>query len=199
MKTLHPKVLEDIQAITGISDVNLRGSSANPYWHVPRALHSALGEIEAAKHLISLWEPYRDHRLREGSEDTLELGLATCAVINTALIVEKALKTLLALQVSGSRPRRWHSLNDLFDELEPNTKQDICVAFREVVRRNEGYWEDDDFDSVLTTASATFVKWRYGAEPNGATGGIAKGVLLAGLAIVCVGVTRLTQWRSKQT
>ena len=41
-----------------MSPMYLGGPSVNPHWNVPRALHSLEGEIEAARKVIEVWEPF---------------------------------------------------------------------------------------------------------------------------------------------
>lgn len=198
MNARAPDVLDEIRKTTGINSPRLGGKSPNAHWHIPRALHSALGEIEAVAHLITLCEPYLNYRLREGVEDARELGVVSSAVFNAAIVAEKSLKTLLALEAVGSRPVRRHSLKDLFDMLKPETQEAVRTAFRAITKRNKEYWDNDDVDSVLSIASTSFVDWRYTMEPKETTGGIPKGVLLAAIAIICVGIELLTDWQANR-
>ncbi len=56
-----------------MSTMYLGGPSVNPHWNVPRALHSLEGEIEAARKVIEVWEPFLQHRLAGNKEHSYEL------------------------------------------------------------------------------------------------------------------------------
>lgn len=82
--------------------------------------------------------------------------------------------------------------------LKPETQEAVRTAFRAITKRNKEYWDNDDVDSVLSIASTSFVDWRYTMEPKETTGGIPKGVLLAAIAIICVGIELLTDWQANR-
>ena len=106
-----------------MSSLYLGGPSINPYWNVPLALHSLEGEIETARKIIELWEPLLNHRLAANEEHLHELGTATVAVMVTAVIAERGLKSLIAQTQPTVKPptgRNGHKLDYLFGQLEPS-------------------------------------------------------------------------------
>lgn len=174
----------------------LGGPSANPSWHVPRALHSLYGEIEAADTLIRSWEPLLSQRQKDQQEATTELGVATTCVVVTGLIAERAIKTLIAQTSPQGAPPHSHKLSELFRENLAVNEQDAVQRELEALPTFwDGYAETATASAILDVSSTGFVDWRYAMEPTGATGGLPKPLLTVAVAVTLVGMDRLSQWQ----
>ena len=177
--------------------IYLGGPSANPHWHIPRALHSLYGEIEAADMLIRACEPLMGQRLAGDGEQTAELGIATTTVVLTSLIAERALKTLIAQTKPHAPVPHSHELSALFGNGLDATEQDAVQRRLETLPRFwDNYAASSTAASVLDIASNNFVDWRYTMEPRKVTGGMPKPLLAAAIAVTLVGIERLTQWQA---
>ena len=180
-----------------LEEIYLGGPSASPHWHIPRALHSLYGEIEAADMLIRAWEPLLDQRLADNGEQATELGIATSAIVVTSLITERAIKTLIAQTKPHEPVPHSHELSTLFREDLDTTAQDAVQRRLETLPR---LW--DDYAGTSTTASVleisnkNFVDWRYAMEPKEVTGGMPKPLLTVAVAATLVGIDRLSEWQA---
>ena len=180
-----------------MSPMYLGGPSVNPHWNVPRALHSLEGEIEAARKVIEVWEPFLQHRLAGNKEHPYELGIATTAVILTSIVAERAIKSLIAQtqpgvkpwQLPGLKPREHHELSKLFGKLQPEQQRECQTQFQQLPTFWLEDWDGDEIEDVFGIANSSFVDWRYTMEPKATTGGIPKGVLKAAVAV------KLVCWR----
>lgn len=179
-----------------MATIYLGGPSANPNWHIPRALHSLEGEIEAAKKVIEMWEPYLNHRIAGNKEHTNELGIATVAIMLTSVIVERAIKTLIAQTQPDVKPEHTHKLLVLFKKLHPSVQQEVQSQFETLPVAWQRYSDDISIEKVLRIADASFVDWRYTMEPRATTGGIPKPVLKAAIAFKIVCWTHLQAWQA---
>ena len=186
-----------------MSSMYLGGPSINPYWNVPRALHSLEGEIEAARRVIEAWDPLLQHRVEGNKEHPLELGTATSAVVLTSMAAERAIKTLIAQtqpgvkpwQLPGLRSREHHELTKLFGKLRLEHQLECQTQFEQLPDFWLKYWDGDDIKEVFRIANSSFVDWRYTMEPKVTTGGIPKGILKATFAIKAVCWRHLHAWQ----
>ena len=176
--------------------IHLGGPSINSNWHVPRSLHSLEGEIEAAKKVIELWEPYLNYRIAMNKEHPNELGCATVAVMVTAIVAERALKSLIAQTQPNVAPPKKHRLCTLFGQLSSLVQQELQTQFKTLPSVWQEYWEGDCIEKVFHIADNAFVDWRYTMEPKAVTGGIPKGVLKATVAVRMVCLAHLQVWQA---
>ena len=190
------RIEECIKRRERIATIDLRGPSANPNWHVPRALHSLEGEIEVAKKVIEMWEPYLNHRLAGNKEHTNELGIVTAAIMLTSVIAERAIKTLIAQTQPNIEPKHIHKLITLFKKLDPSVQQEVQSQFETLPAVWQQYSDDTSIEKVLQIADASFVDWRYTMEPKATTGGIPKPVLKAAVAFKMVCWAHLQAWQA---
>ena len=178
-----------------LGNMYLGGPSANPSWHVPRALHSLCGEIAAADTLIRSSEPLWSQRLADQREPITKLGVATTCVVVTALIAEKALKTIIAQTKPQGAPPHSHKLSELFHKnLDVNEQEAVQRELESLPAFWGGYAETATALAILDTASTSFVEWRYAME-RGATGGMPKPLLTVAVAVTLVGMARLSEWQ----
>lgn len=174
----------------------LGGPSRNPHWHIPRALHSLCGEIEAADILIHAHEPLLQHRVGGHKEATTELGIATACVVMTSLIAERAIKTLIAQTRPQDSPPRGHSLSELFGRHLPHAIQDeVQRTFESLPSFWPHYLETSTVQGVLRTTTSNFVDWRYTMEPKSVTGGLPMPLLKVAVAVTLAAIDRLTEWQ----
>ena len=186
-----------------MSPMYLGGPSVNTHWNVPRALHSLEGEVEAARKVIEVWEPFLQHRLAGNKEHPYELGIATTAVILTSIVAERAIKSLIAQmqpgvkpwQLPGLKPREHHELSKLFGKLQPEHQRECQSQFQQLPAFWLEYWDGDEIEDVFGIANSSFVDWRYTMEPKATTGGIPKGVLKAAVAVKLVCWRHLDSWQ----
>ena len=186
-----------------MSTMYLGGPSVNPHWNVPRALHSLEGEIEAARKVIEVWEPFLQHRLAGNKEHSYELGLATTAVILTSIVAERAIKSLIAQtkpvvkpwQLPGLKRKEHHELSKLFGKLQPEQQRECQAQFQQLPAFWPEYWDGDEIEDVFRIANSSFVDWRYTMEPKATTGGIPKGVLKAAVAVQLICCRHLNSWQ----
>lgn len=173
-----------------MSVLNFAADSVNPHWHVPAALQSLEGEIIAARNAIAEWEPYLTYRLSGNREHIYERGMVTMCIIQTAIIAERAIKTLIAQTQPKANPKRTHKLIDLYKELSMSVQQQVQTQYEalpEIWARytveNAGEKTVASVEAILNQASGNFIDWRYTMERNYTTNGIPKLLLKASVAI----------------
>ena len=193
---------ETLQAVFQGRHLYLGGPSVNCNWHVPVALKSLCGEIEASRFLIRSWEPLLEHRIKTGKESLFELGTATACVVATSLIAERAIKTLIAQVAPNERP--WsgvprsdrHSLIWLFQQkLDSRVQAEVEDQLKTLPKFWLDYAEASSVAEILGISNANFEDWRYAMEPSGATGGVPRPLLKVSVALTLVGVSHLAQWQ----
>lgn len=141
-----------------------------PGWNTQTALTELFGAVEGTI-AINKWA--RDHRSTPSGvtyhPHPIELGLLTMAVMNSALCVEKALKTLLAIEHPDRRLPYHHHLKDLWETLSAETRQEV-ESERDTL---PPCWQpppDSDYQTisfVLATADSAFIWGRYIPEMRG--------------------------------
>lgn len=173
-----------------MSVLNLAADSVNSHWHVTAALQSLEGEILVAQNAIAEWEPYLAYRLAGNGEHIYERGMVTMCIIQTAIIAERAIKTLIAQTQPTTNPKRTHKLNELYKQLSVSVQQQVQMqydALPEIWARytveTVGKDTEGSIEAILTQASDNFIDWRYTMERNSTTNGIPKLLLKASVAI----------------
>ena len=166
--------------------------STNPHWHIPRALESLEGEVEAARLVIGLWEGYSRWRLQGLGQRKGELGTATSAIVLSSMVAERALKTLHAHCLPTSAPPRTHALVEIYDEIDATTQSEVESQFRNMPNEWDGYDDNATVAAILQIADHNFVDWRYTMEPRSTGGGIPKPLLRVAAAVVMVCMRKQT-------
>ncbi|MXZ01836.1 hypothetical protein F4Y93_14780 [Candidatus Poribacteria bacterium] len=186
---------ETLSAVFPRQSLHLGGPSPNKHWHVPLALHSLVGEIDAAQSLIHIWEPLMEHRIAYSREVTTELGTATGCVVLAGHIAEVALKTLIAQTQPDKAPPIGHDLKRLFNKLEPSSRSEVERRLETLPDYWDQFAESESAEKVFGIARSSFVDWRYVMEPGGAHKGVPKPLLKVAVAVTLLGVNRLDQWQ----
>lgn len=188
--------------------LDLRGESINPYWHVPFALQSLIGEIHVAIQIVSLHEPYFEHRTSGKGEHTHELGIATIETVIVAIVAERALKSLFAQTSPNDKPprSRKHTLRDIFDKLDTSVQQAVESRFGNMPIEWEQYFEGgnvtgNDVAHILEVTNTTFNDWRYSMEPKSTPDALSmpKALLRASAAVWMVCASEILKWQHPQT
>ena len=176
--------------------------SVNPYWHVPAALQSLEGEILAAQNAIAEWEPYLAYRLSGNGEHIYERGMVTPCIIQTAIIAERAMKTLIAQTQPHANPKRTHKLIQLYKALSTSVQQQVQMQYEALPEswaryavENVGKHIESSVEAVMNQASDNFTDWRYTMERYSTTNGIPKLLLKASVAIKFVCWRHLQAWQ----
>ncbi len=167
------------------------GPSINPHWHVPRALHSLEGEIDTAKRIIERLDSFLEQRIA-GFEHVHELGVVSTAIMVSALVAERALKSLIAQTQPTVQPKKTHGLANLFAQLEAPVQEEIRAQYRMMQDWVAHY---EDIEEVFSVASKSFEAWRYTMEDRTARGGIPRDVLKAGAAVHAICFRYLRMWQ----
>ncbi|MYL10231.1 MAG: hypothetical protein F4015_12365 [Acidimicrobiia bacterium] len=180
----------------GVGPCYLGGLSPNAHWHVPRALHSLLGEVDTACWLVNRMAPQAEHRLQTGHSLPEEIGTVTICITSISAVAERAIKTLAA-QTQPTAPKRTHKLAVLFNGLDAATKSAVREEFGALPRlwQDEYLSNSDTVDGILETANTNFVDWRYTMEPKATEGGIPKPLLAVCAATTLVGIRMLREWQ----
>ena len=185
-----------------MSVLNFAAASVNPHWHVPAALQSLEREIVAAQNAIEEWEPYLAYRLSGNGEHIYERGMVTMCIIQTAIIAERAVKTLIAQTQPHTNPKRTHKLIDLYKILGPSVRQQVQAQYEELPEswaryavENVGEEIESDVEAIMNQASDNFTDWRYTMERGLTTNGIPKLSLKASVAIKFVCWRHLQAWQ----
>ena len=173
-----------------MSVLNFGADSVNPHWHVPAALQSLEGEILAAQNAIAEWEPYLAYRLSGNREHIYERGMVTLCIIQTAIIAERAVKTLIAQTQPHANPKRTHKLIQLYKALSTPVQQHVQIQYEALPEswaryavENIGEEIESSVEAVMSQASDNFTDWRYTMERDCTTNGIPKLLLKASVAI----------------
>ena len=179
-----------------MSVLNFGADSVNPHWHVPAALQSLEGEILAAQNAIAEWEPYLAYRLSGNGEHIYERGMVTLCIIQTAIIAERAVKTLIAQTQPHANPKRTHGthgthkLIQLYKALSTPVQQHVQMQYEALPEswaryavENIGEEIESSVEAVMSQASDNFTDWRYTMERDRTTNGIPKLLLKASVAI----------------
>ena len=167
------------------------GPSINPHWHVPRALHSLEGEIDTAKRIIERLDPFLEQRIA-GFEHVHELGVVSVAIMVSALVAERALKSLIAQTQPTVQPEKTHGLANLFAQLEAPVQEEIKAQYQMM---QDWVAHHEDIEKVFSVASKSFEAWRYTMEDRTARGGIPRDVLKAGAAVHAICFRYLRMWQ----
>ena len=182
-----------------MSVLNFAAASVNPHWHVPAALQSLEGEIIVAQNAIAEWEPYLAYRLSGQAEHIYERGMVTMCIIQTAIIAERSLKTLIAQTQPHTNPKRTHKLIELYKALGTSVRQQVQAQYEMLPEswaryavENVGEEIESNVEAVMNQASDNFTDWRYTMERDRTTNGIPKLLLKASVAI------KLVCWRHLQ-
>lgn len=173
-----------------MSVLNFAVNSVNPHWHVPAALQSLEGEIVAAQNSIAEWEPYLAYRLSGNSEHLYERGMVTTCIIQTAIIAERSIKTLIAQTQPKTNPKRTHKLIVLYKNLSIPVQQQVQTQYETLPEswaqyavEKVGETIEDSVEAIMNLASDNFIDWRYTMERSRTTNGIPKLLLKASVAI----------------
>lgn len=155
-------------------------------------MQSLIGEIFLARKNFDLWQPYLARRLETGKEHTFERGIATSLIVQTSLIAERSIKTLLAQVDPDWQGAKKHNLQLLFDQLDPVDKQRVETQFKNPsFASNWIRFHDSDRETVQSTiaiANNNFEDWRYTMERDRTSHGIPGPLLksAAAISLVCI-------------
>ena len=146
--------------------------SLNHHWNTTTALSEQVGTIEGVI-LISKWAQHKAPKGRPSQRtlDSWDLGLVMLALTNSAFCLEKALKTLQAIERPAWAPKRDHSLKQMWLRLS--------IASREDVERERDMlppcWQSTSpspyrtISELLDASDSVFVWGRYAPEIRGGT------------------------------
>ena len=172
--------------------LDLKSPSVNPHWNVPLSIQSLIGEIVLARKNYDLWQIYLRQRIDTGPGHPHEIGIATSLIIQTSLIAERSLKTLLAQTNSTWNGANEHDLSKLFRKLSDDDQQRIQLQFNHPCF--EANWlrlheeKGDKVKDLLEIAKNNFRDWRYWMEGRPTGGGIPGPLLkvCAAAVLVCI-------------
>ena len=155
-----------------------------------------LATVLAAQNAIAEWEPYLAYRLSGNGEHIYERGMVTLCIIQTAIIAERAVKTLIAQTQPHANPKRTHGkhgthkLIQLYKALSTPVQQHVQMQYEALPEswaryavENVGEEIESSVEAVMNHASDNFTDWRYTMERDRTTNGIPKLLLKASVAI----------------
>ena len=135
----------------------------NESWDVANAITELLGTIESAI-LLSKWAE-RFRLLAEVKNDGLlhALGLISTAGMTSALCVEKAMKTLIALETTQDPTPKTHDLNELWSMVPTATQGwlEDEVASLPICWKSPPDRGRQSIEEMLSTSKDAFVNMRY--------------------------------------
>ena len=173
---------------------DLGSTRVNESWDVSTALTELFGTIEGVI-LLGKWaERYR--LLTESNNDKPHiqyLGITTLAGMTAAICVEKAMKTLIALDTVDHPTPKKHNLNELWSLIPPapQTRLEAEMASLPVSWRSPHNHGEPNISTLLSTSKDAFVDMRYVPEMQPAqsrtiTQPLAMAQIAATLFLVCI-------------
>ena len=168
--------------------------TGNPRWDTQTALNELLGTVEGTITVYKWarsWAPVPSGTTYNPAP--VELGLLTLSVMSSAICVEKALKTLLAIEHPDRPLPHAHHLKDLWEALSADTRQEVEVQ-RDTL---PPCWQSPpdrghrNIPSILATADSAFIWGRYVPEMRGRSHSTIDPLVLmqvvVAIVLVCVG------------
>ena len=172
---------------------DLGSARVNESWAVPNAITELLGTIEGAI-LLSKWAE-RTRLLAEVKNDGLlhALGLISTAGMTSSLCVEKAMKTLIALETTQDPTPKTHNLDALWAMLPTATQVRLEdeIASLPICWKSPPERGQRSIEAMLSISKDAFVAMRYLPEmqptqSRSITSPLALTQVAASLFLVCI-------------